>query len=161
MKLTKKEQFGVYLNRYSSNKIDFDEFYNSLEKLFNENKIENSVDEPIENIHEEPIEHLIIKPIEHFKIKRKTLQKGHDYRPSIAYRDAKSIQANNRNNTNKAIEESIDYMYKNEGIVGFTFNRNVNRPWFHNKIVEKDHHNIYSNNEFSNRSRWHDLYIKK
>ena len=145
MEISNKERFEIYLNRYSSNKIDLDEFYNILEKLFNDNKIEHLV--------EEPIEHLC-------KIFDNTLQKGHDYCPSVAYRDAKIIQANNRNNTENAIKESIEYMYKNEGIVGFTFNRNVNRPWFHNKIVDEDIHDINSNNKYSNRSGWHNLYIK-
>lgn len=92
------------------------------------------------------------------KFKKSTLQKGHDL--NSTYDDAKKIQANNRNNTTNAISESIEYMNKNTDIVGFTFNNNVNRPWFHKKIVVKDHHNKESNSKYSNRSRWHDLYIK-
>ena len=152
MEITNKERLGVYVKRYTSNEIDLDKLYNILKKLFNENKIEYLVKKPIENIDEEPIENLC-------KIKEKTLQKGHDLYST--YNDAKIIQANNRNNTNKAIKESIEYMNKNGDIVGFTFNKKVNIPWFHNKIVEKDHHNINSNNKYSNRSKWYDLYIKK
>ena len=36
--ITKKEQFTIYLDRYSSNKIDSNELYNILEKLFKETK---------------------------------------------------------------------------------------------------------------------------
>ena len=148
MEITKKERFKIYSDRYISNKIDLNEYYNILEQLFNENKIENLVKLPIEKIFYE----------NKIKIKKSTLQKGHDI--NSTYDDAKKIQANNRNNRDNAISESIEYMNKNTDIVGFTFNNNFNRPWFHKKIVVKDHHNIESNSKYSNRSRWHDLYIK-
>ena len=142
MDITEKEKFKIYLDRYLDDTIDVNDLYQLYKKLFNPNSVDVNPVDPL--IHTNII------------IKKNTLHKGYDLRETYP------ISKQNKMNPNvkQVIQQSIHLMNTNDKIVGFTFNNRTKRAWFHYKLVDSQTHTIYSQNKYSNRCHWHDLYIK-